>query len=251
MRMKALRLCLFSAFSISLAAYVPSIGSAAAGITVDQIISKNLLARGGSATWKQINTMTMSGQMDVGKGMKVPYVLEMKRGRKVRLEIQFQGQTAVQVYDGLNGWKKRPFLGRQDVEAFTPEELQKASMDSDLDGPLVDYAAKGTQVSLEGTDTIDGHDAYRLKLTLKGGNVRHLWIDEQSFLEAKIDGTRRMDGKQRRIDTYYRDYRTVHGITVPFLFETALENVKDTEKIRVETVAVNPSLDDALFAKLR
>ena len=36
------------------------------------------------------------------------------------------GDTAVQVFDGQQGWKLRPFLGRREVEAFTPAELAQA-----------------------------------------------------------------------------------------------------------------------------
>ena len=76
----------------------------------------------------------------------LPFVMELGRGRKQRLEIQFNGQTAVQVYDGAQGWKLRPFLNRHDVEKFTPEELKAAAQQSDLDGYLIDYAAKGSKV---------------------------------------------------------------------------------------------------------
>ncbi len=225
--------------------------AAATPLTVEQIVSRNVAARGGANVWQQVSSMSVSGKMDVGKGMQVPYTLEMKRNRKVRLEIEFQGQTAVQVYDGANGWKKRPFLGRKDVEPFTSDELQKASLDSDLDGPLIDHAAKGTKVELEGTEKINGHNTYRLKLTLKTGQVRRVWIDSDTFLETRIDGTRQMDGKQRTMYTYYSEYRPVQGLTVPFLYETLVEGVKGSEKIQVEKVAVNPRLDDALFARVQ
>ncbi len=218
---------------------------------IEQIISRNIAARGGAATWAQVKSMTMSGQLDLGKGMQAPYLVEMKRGRKVRIEVQFEGQTAVQVYDGKNGWKRRPFLGRKDAEPFTADEMEKAALDADLDGPLIDHAARGTRVELEGEEAIEDHLAWKLKLTLKDGHTRHLWVDKQSALEVKIDGTRRMDGKQRTIETYYRDYRTTQGITLPYLFETAVDGVKSTGKIHVEKFEVNPSLDDSLFAALR
>ena len=46
------------------------------------------------------------------------------------------GQTAIQVFDGINGWKVRPFLNRNEVEPFTAEELKTASMQTELDGSL-------------------------------------------------------------------------------------------------------------------
>jgi hypothetical protein len=248
---KLLLVCSVCCFSVAQVMAAAGGAPVPGSLTVEQIISRNIAARGGAGAWQQVTSMTMSGMMDVGKGMQVPYTIEMKRGRKVRVEIRFQKQTAVQVYDGVRGWKKRPFLGRDDVEPFTEEELQKASLDSDLDGPLVNHAAKGIRVELEGRDKVDGREAYKLTLILKSGQVRHLWIDGETFLEAKIDGLRRMDGKQRAIETYYRGYRVVEGLNLPFLFETSVEGVKGTEKINVDKVTVNPGLDDSLFAQLR
>jgi len=194
----------------------------------------------------------MSGKLEAGgkQNVQLPFLLEMKRHRKKRLELQFNGQTAVQVYDGTNGWKLRPFLNRHDVEPYTPEELKSASMQTDLDGPLVDYAAKGTKVELVGVQQVEGHDAYNLKLTLKSGQVQHIWVDAQTFLDVKVEGTpRRLDGKFHPVAMYLRDYRSVNGLMFPYVNETVVEGVKRTERIVVEKVILNPNLEEARFSK--
>jgi hypothetical protein len=249
------------------------------------IVEKNVAARGGLAAWRAVHSISMSGAMDAGrvrdpvetaralqklagrtdaerrqallagqkeagKLVRLPFVMEMQRPRKMRLEIEFSGQTAVQVFDGRNGWKLRPFLNRHEVEAYTAEEKQVASEQQDLDGPLIDYAAKGNQVELEGTEPVEGRDAYKLKLTLKEGQVRHLWIDTETFLDVKSEGPpRRLDGKYHAVETYYRDYRPVDGLMIPYLLETSVEGVKGSEKITIERVALNPKLEDSRFAK--
>jgi outer membrane lipoprotein-sorting protein len=178
----------------------------------------------------------------------LPVLLEMKRPHKSRVEIEFQNDKAIQVYDGVKGWKYRPYLGRNDVEPFSPQELEAASWEDDLDGPLVDYASKGTKVDLEGVEKVEGRDAYKLKLTLKDGKVRHLWVDTQTFLEVKTEGSpRRMDGRMRHVEIFYRDYKNVNGLMVPHVLETAVQGVKRSYKMVFETVLVNPKLDDSLF----
>ena len=221
-------------------------------LTAAQIVERNISARGGLQAWRTVKTLSMSGKLDAGGKQKVqlPFVLEMERNRKTRLELQFNGQTAVQVYDGANGWKLRPFLNRRDVEPYTPDELKAASMQADIDGPLVDYVAKGTKVQLEGIQSVEGHDAFNLKLTLKTGQVQHLWVDAQTFLDVKIEGTpRRLDGRFHPVATYLRDYRSVNGLMIPYVNETAVDGVKQTEKILVEKVIVNPKLEDSHFNK--
>jgi hypothetical protein len=247
-----------------------------AGMTAEQIIDRNVTARGGLQAWRGVQTLSMSGKLEAGgnesstypvqgvkrggvqlpkrptEQMQLPFRLESKRSRKLRLEIDFRGQTAIQTYDGTHGWKLRPFLNRHEVEPFTADEMKAAAFQSDLDGPLVDYAAKGTKAELEGTEKVDGKDNYRLKLTFKDGQSQHVWVDAKTFLESKIEGTpRRLDGKYHPVEIYYREYKTVSGIVVPYVTETKVQGVKQTEKIEVEQVVVNPRVEDSRFAKLQ
>lgn len=180
----------------------------------------------------------------------LPFVLDMKRPNKSRVELVFSGKTAVQVYDGKQGWKLRPYLNRNDYEPFTAEETQSQAGLWDLDGPLIDFAAKGTKVEADGVEAVEGHDAYKLKVTLKSGRVEHVWVDAQSFLDVKVEGTpRRMDGKVRTVWVYQRDFRKVDGVLVPFVLETAVEGYPNTHKMALEKVTVNPKLDESLFTK--
>jgi len=252
-----------------------------------QIVDKHVAARGGLQAWRAVQTLSVTGKLDAGtpdsversaklalqgagasakraeraaaaesvkaaaaQQVQLPFRLEMKRPRKSRLEIDFAGKTAVQVYDGQNGWKLRPFLNRDDVEPFTAEEAKAEAAKADLEGPLLDYAAKGTQVALEGMEPVEGHNAYKLKLTMKSGQVQHIWIDAQSFLDVKVEGApRRLDGKMRNVWIYQRDFRSVQGLTVPYVYDTAIDGNPHSHKMLIESVAVNRTLDDARFAR--
>lgn len=256
-----------------------------ANLTAAQIVERNVAARGGLEGWRAVQSMSWSGKLDAGGGSlersrrvaegrghrgpmevannndaaakgeankqpQLPFVLEMKRPGKSRVEIQFAGKTAVQVYDGANGWKVRPFLNRNDVQPFTAEEAKAESEKAELDGPLVDYAAKGTKVELEGVEAVEGRDAYKLKLTTKTGDVQHIWIDTQNFLDVKVEGApRRMDGRMRTVWIYQRDFRSVQGLMIPFVLVTAVDGYRETHSMVIEKVTVNPKLDDALFTK--
>lgn len=262
--------------------------ASAARLSAQQITERNIKARGGLAAWHRIRSMSMLGKLDAGrerpdggrvvmlnspkvhaemkaelrnamlknneplagKIIRLPFQMDLKRPLKSRIEIQFQGDTAVQVFDGSRGWKLRPYLGRHEVEPYTATEVKIASQQQELDGPLVDYAAKGTRVALESVEQVNGRNAYKLQLTLKNGEVRHLWIDAQTYLDTKIDGApRRFDGKLRSVETYFYDYRTVSGVKIPYVLETNIEGVSGSEKITIERVVMNPVLEDTHFAK--
>ena len=190
------------------------------------------------------------GKPVTDKQVQLPFLLDMERPHKSRLEVEFAGKTAVQVYDGKQGWKLRPFLNRTDVEPFTADEAKAEASKAGLEGPLIDYAAQGTKVAYDGVEAVGGSDAYRLVLTLKDGTVRHVWIDASTFLDVKVEGSPRwMDGKLRSVWVYQRDFRPVQGVMLPFSYETAVEGYADTHKMTIEKAEVNPKLDAALFSK--
>jgi hypothetical protein len=257
-------------------------------LTAAQIVEKHVAARGGPQAWRALQTMSVVGKMDAGSGdsaaraarlarsgraangakgmhagtpapadkpnasqqVQLPFTLEMKRPNKSRLEIVFAGKTAVQVYDGTNGWKLRPYLNRTDVEPFTAAEAKSEAGKDSMDGPLIDYAAKGTKVELAGMEAVEGHDAYKLKLTKKDGAIQHIWIDAQSFLDVKVEGIpRRMDGRVRTVWVYQRDFRAVQGLMIPFVCETVVDGFPQTHGLFVQSVVVNHALDDARFTK--
>jgi outer membrane lipoprotein-sorting protein len=282
----ALVLCLLLSAGLSQALAAAESNNAPPNLSAAQIIDKHIAARGGLVAWHAVQTLSVTGQLEAGSGdsaarskkiaregtgasvkgpgkptpetakaaepqqVQLPFRLEMKRPHKSRLEVDFAGKTAVQVYDGQNGWKLRPFLNRNDAEPFTAQEAQSEADKADLEGPLVDYAAKGTKVALEGVDAVDGRSAYKLKLTLRNGDVQRIWIDAQSFLDVKIEGIpRRLDNKMRTVWIYQRDFRSVQGVMVPYAYETVVEGNPRSHRMLIESVAVNKPLDDARFTK--
>ena len=266
-----------------------------AKLSAAEVITKNVAARGGLQAWRAVQTMSLSGKTGAGGNRRgtlqvptqaqatvvtqkadqtepavpprrveevyLPFLLELARPRKMRFELQFAGQTALQVYDGVNGWKLRPYLNRLDVEPYTADEMKVASVESELDGSLVDYAAKGTRIESDGIEKVEDRDTYKLKLTLKSGAVIHVWVDAQTFLETKIEGQpRRLDGIYHPVEIYYRDYRNVNGLEIPFVLETRVLPVAKTamglrdtpvppEKTLIEKVVINPKFDAGLFSK--
>jgi hypothetical protein len=283
---KLLVFCISLAFAISLA-MAQHLSPSRATLTAAEIVDKNVAARGGLPAWRAVQTMSLEGKLGAGgnqratlpapvtsgkpsqqvvpsrpaEEVQLPFLMELQRPRKMRFELQFNGQTALQVFDGANGWKLRPFLNRRVVEPYTSDEMKMASMQADLDGPLVDYAAKGSQIELAGMEKVEDRDTYKLKLTMKNGGAIHVWIDAQTFLEAKIEGQpRRLDGTDHPVEIYFRDYRPVDGLQIPFVLETKVLPVAKTalgvkdpaipaEQTIIDKVVVNPKLDESLFAK--
>jgi hypothetical protein len=250
-------------------------------LSAQQIADKNAEVSGGLNAWMAVESITMSGKMEAAKikqtppssseaqqvfekgkrphpqppkeedfkVVELPFLLELARPHKMRLEVQFTGQTAIQVFDGVNGWKLRPFLGRREVENYTDDEMKTAKEQPDIEGPLIGYEAKGIKLERVGKGQVDGKDAFKLRLTMKDGLVRNVWIDTQSFLDVRMDESRVLNGKPRTVVTYFRKYKAVDGLQIPHQVETTIEGARGSEKINIDHVTVNKKLDASRFVK--
>jgi outer membrane lipoprotein-sorting protein len=274
LRAAALAAAVFLAPCLATAQSVNAIPSAATyggrssiALTAAEIVERNAAARGGLEAWHAVQNLTEFGHLAgarVGaqavptaagraQGMAprenvVPFTMYLKRPHKRRLEIQYQGVTAVQLFDGKQGWTVLPSAHGPVAKPFPPGAAQAAAMQQDLDGPLIDSAAKGTRVELEESDMVDGRPTYRLKLTLSNGDVRHLWVDSETFRDTKIDGTRMLNGKIWTVETYFSDYKHVKGLWIPGTLDTAVEGVRSTQRIVIDRFVVNSPLDDGMFS---
>ncbi|EKS9799133.1 MULTISPECIES: hypothetical protein [Burkholderia] len=220
------------------------------GLGVDQIVEKNIAARGGLDAWRKVQTMVWSGHVDSPNApvRNMPFVLAMKRPNKTRFEITVLNQKAVRVFDGREGWKQAA-SGSAGVRPYTPGELLSARDEQVIDGPLFDHDAKGIGVTLEGVDPIGGHDAYRLAVKLPSGAVRHVWIDGRSFLDVKADRQVRGPSGPLTVEVNYGNFKLIDGLQIPLRIEsgTAAAPTKDT--LIIDKVSLNPPLDDALFGR--
>ncbi|MGC2247627.1 MAG: hypothetical protein WA609_13575 [Terriglobales bacterium] len=233
------KLCLAA---VALAVLVPVLSAQ----TVDEIIAKNIQARGGMEKLKSIKSIKTIATMTMGT-MEAPGVMIQKRPEMARLEFTIQGLTAVQAYDGSKAWQIMPFMGKKDAELMSADETKEMEETADLDGPLVDYKAKGNTVELLGKEKIEGTDAYKLKVTLKNGDVQTMYIDTDSFLEIKEDTKRMVRGTEHDFESSIGDYKDVDGIIFPFAVESGMKGSDQKQKITISKIELNVPADDSIF----
>jgi len=215
--------------------------------TVDEIIAKNVQARGGSDKLKSVQSIKSTATMTMGPGMEAPGVLIQKRGNLARLEFTVQGLTAVQAYDGKNAWQIMPFTGKKDPELMPADEAKEIEETADVDGPLVDYKSKGHQVELLGKEKVEGTDAYKLKVSLKNGDVLTVYIDADSFLTIKEETKRTVRGTEQVVEQSIGDYKDVNGLIIPFAMESGVKGSQEREKLTISKIELNVPADDSIF----
>jgi outer membrane lipoprotein-sorting protein len=223
------------------------VAMAASAQTVDDIIAKDIQAHGGMEKLKAVQTTRESGKISFGS-FEAHFVQENKRPGKVREEFIIQNMAQVQAYDGTSGWQINPFGGRRDPELMSEDDSKGLQIDSDIDGPLVDYKEKGHKAELVGHDSVEGTDCYKIKLTLKNGDVRYYYLDADSFLPIKLETQTSIRGTIHESETYFGDYDQVNGVYYPFAYETGEKGSPDRAKVTVEKIEQNVPLDDARFS---
>lgn len=217
--------------------------------TLDEIIKRAIDARGGNEKIKAVQSERITGTFS-SEGIEGTLILELMRPHKLYSEITVEGQKVLRVYDGKSaGWIVNPFTPNKDVQEMSADELKGMPDESDMDGPLVDYKAKGSQVELAGKEDAGGKPVYRLKITSKSGEVRSYLIDGTTFLTTKWEGTRRVGQQELPWQTTLSDYREVQGLKFPFKIEQGSPGTEYKQSLALEKVEINPQLDESHFAK--
>jgi hypothetical protein len=242
--------CFLAMAGVSAAASGPG-NSPPAALSAEQIVDRCVEVRGGLAAWSKIATITWVGHLESERSPvpSLPFQLQEKRPDKSRFEITEPGQRSVRVFNGVSGWKVRPGQdGRPEVKPFTAQETRFAREASGLEGPLIDYRARGSKVELEGTDQIDGRKTYRIGVRLVSGEWQTVWIDAETFLEARYDrAAYDQQGPKGTVSVRYRDYKEVEGLALPSILEISGVAGGKPDRMVIEKVALNPPIDDREF----
>jgi hypothetical protein len=216
--------------------------------TADELVAKNLQAKGGIDKIKAIKSTRYTARLDLGGGFTAKASQENMRPSLVRETFAIQGMTAVQAYDGSAGWQIQPFQGHKDPELMGEDDLRDMLLDSDFDGALVDYKEKGNTVEFLGHDIVDGDDALRLKVTLKNGDIVYYYLDPDTFLEIRKEIQQFIRGSVRERIVDLGSYKPVSGVMYPFSIAVGSKSNPGSQTFTVEKMEVNVSIDAADFA---
>jgi len=217
--------------------------------TVDELVAKNIEAKGGAAALHDLQSLRLTGKLLVQQGgeIELGYLQIKKRPDEVRTEASLQGMTQIQAYDGKEGWKVSPFFGRKDPERMSADDVKALIEDSEIDGALVDWTAKGSSVEYLGTEDVDGTPAHKLKVVRKNGDVSFVYLDPDHFLEIRVLTERMRHGAHEEVETDLGDYEKAGGVFVPTSFEVGRKGAPDKQRVIIDKVEANVPVDDTIF----
>src|SRR5579862_9336822 len=217
--------------------------------TADELVNKNIAAKGGIDKIKAIQTIRMTGKVIFPGGFRALAGQENQRPDSIRQTFTLQGMTAVQAYDGTDGWQIQPFGGKKDPQLVGEDDLRDLLVDADIEGPMVDYKAKGNTVEYLGHDTVDGDDALRLKVTLKNGDIIYYYLDPDTFLEIRKETQEFIRGSVRENTIDLGSYKQVAGVYFPFSIASGPKtDPSQWQTTTIEKMEANVPLENSDFA---
>ena len=215
--------------------------------TLDEIIACNIENRGGMEAMKAIDTAKLTGNLAMGGGMEAPFTLYVQRPDRMRMEIEIQGMTGVQAYDGETGWAEMPFMGNPEPQKMADDQLKQTRQQADFDGPLVDWKEKGHQIELIGQKDLDGTQAHELKITLADGDNMTVYLDTEYCLQLRQERKINMQGHEMDINVILGDYKEVAGVVFPHSYEQRFAGAAAGQMMTIENIEVGVEVDDAMF----
>lgn len=204
-------------------------------ITPKVVLDKFVAAIGGADAVKNVKTISMKGSATV-PGAPAPVSIVMKKadGKFYQdISIEGMGSLSKQVINGDKGY----VTGQGGKQEFTAEELKDSKAEA---VPFAEtYLATITDLVVESIEAVDGNDAY----VLKSGKSKY-YYDVATGLKVAESQEQEQMGQKFTTMTYYKDYREVKGVKIPF---NIVQNVGFDLDVKFTDIKVNEGVTDADF----
>lgn len=217
--------------------------AAAQSPSPDDIVARNLAAKGGAEKLRAVMSVRTSGRMRSARGS-VAMTSWTKRPNWMRREIVADGQTQVIAFDGKTLWGINPLMSPT-PQVITGPGADRTRQDADdIDSPLLDYQEKGSRIELVPGD--GASSPIHLRLTKKNGSVQEIYLNPTTFLEERITMTVEQGGRKAVLATELSNYKEVDGMTVPFTVRQTFNGQVQGEVV-YDRIQFNLPLGDELF----
>ena len=216
--------------------------------TAEQIVQKYIQQTGGEKAWKAIKTISSSGKYNYG-GIEFPFTAIAKTPNKYKFVVPLNGKYYTQVFNGKTGWKIDAFKNETKPQYLTGKLARALANEADveIESALINYEKKGFTIHLEGKETVEGKECFKVNLFKKEGEIESYFIDNQQYSLIMKRALSKNDELEKTIlDAYFSDYREVNGVKIPFVVSYKLKD-QNILKITTEKVEMNLKVEDSIF----
>jgi len=244
--------------ALACAAFVAALGVSGAAVaqgqpSADELVAKNLAARGGADALAALKSVKFTGKLIFPGDFQLTYDetrAHEAKGDATRVDAAIQGLTLVQAYDGTSGWRINPFQGRRDAEKMTEDEARSMADSALIDGVLLSAKMQGAKVAYLGREDFDGTLGYKLKVSQADGDEFTYLLDPDTFLEIKMTETRRLRGAQQVTEYELGDYEKVGGVYFPMSIDSWQQGQQNQrQRVIIATAQANVDAPPSMFAQ--
>ena len=224
-------------------------------VTVDEIVNNYLENTGGVENWKALEGIKIKAKLNQG-GMEIPLEIVQLADGRTYTKFNLQGTDIYQgVFDGETLWSIN-FQSMKAEKSDTEATENFKNNLNDFPDPFIDYKEKGYTAELLGTETIDGAETYKVKLVqepiMVNGeekeSITYFYFDTEAFVPIAQDSEVNQGPQAGVIQRITQsDFDEVEGLYFPF---SMTQGIKDgpSQPINIESIEVNPEVDDSVFA---
>ncbi len=223
-----------------------ALGGAAQAQNLDEVLSSFYEAMGGLDKLEGIQTLKMSGTMNMGQGVEAPAAMMQKRPNMVRQEFTVQGMPGRQAYDGENGWMHMPFMGQTAPELMPEDLLNEFKEGGEIDSPLIHADDRGITLELVGTEDVEGTDAFHIKVTRADGDVEHHYLDAEYYIPIKVTRMQKAMGQETEVNITLGDYKEIDGLL--FAHSIEMSGGQGGMSLTLTDITVNEDIEDSVFS---
>lgn len=223
--------------------------------TADEVIMNYFEATGGYEAWGKLENVKMSAKVNQG-GMEIPLeIVQMKDGRQYT-KVSLQGQSFYQgVFDGEVVWS----MNFQSMKAEKADEESTANQKldaNDFPSDLYDYKSKGYTVELMGSETVEGTDTHKIKVTKEPRTIAGEKVDNIVFYFFDKDSGALLMAEQEIAQgpqkgaigqSTMSDYDEVNGLYFPFSMTQGIKG-QGSQPLIIDAIETNVEIDESVFS---
>ncbi len=206
-----------------------------AGVTVKSVMDSYIKAIGGEKNVKAVKTIMMTGSTTIPQApAPLSFVSKSDVKGKAAVELTMGGMSIMkQVVNEKEGYMIQQGQKKQ-LEGDDLKEMQQGA------APFEELRwATNPAATVTGIEPIDGNDAYAVK---NGDSTNY--YDVKTGLKVAESKEKEQGGQKMTLMTYYKDYRDVKGVKIPY---NIVKNVGIELDIKMDTVKINEGVTDADF----
>ncbi len=210
------------------------------GMSAQQVLDKYITAIGGKEALLKVQDMTtqMSTEM---QGMTMLMTRKAKAPNKSVMSATAMG---MEMFKMVSDGQKASRTMRGNTAAIEGKDADQVLVQGGL-FPELRYAENKVTSTLEGTEKVDGKDAYRVKNTTANGYTWSDLFDTTTGLKVQTVSTQKGPQGEMAVAVSYGDYKAVNGIMVPHQVKQPMGPANMT--LTVDKVEINKGLKDSDF----